>query len=132
MDSLCPGRLTPQCNFMTRHREKYPAIATDSTEYARIAAMEERLAGTSLCILPKEDFNRYSGMIHHGDIIAFLTTTEGLDVSHIGIAYEKEGKTALLHAPTVGKKVEISHESIGEILGNRLTYSGLIVLRPLK
>ena len=132
MDSLCPGRLTPQCNFMTRHREKYPAIANDSTEYARIAAMEERLAGTSLCILPKEDFNRYSGMIHHGDIIAFLTTTEGLDVSHIGIAYEKEGKTALLHAPTVGKEVEISHESIGEILGNRLTYSGLIVLRPLK
>ena len=132
MDSLCPERFTPRCDFMTRHRERYPAIATDSREYAGIAAMEERLRGTSLCILPKEDFDRYSSTIRHGDIVAFLTTTEGLDVSHIGIAYEKEGKIALLHAPRADKSVEISGESIGEILGNNLTYRGLIVLRPLK
>lgn len=131
-DSLCPATLTPKCCFMSTHRDLYPAIRTDSTNYEGIRQLEKSIRDVSICWLEKQAFDNFSHLIHHGDIIAFVTNIKGLDVSHMGFAYEKNGQLRLLHAPSPGKQVEITERTLRQIVSDTKSYRGIIVLRTNK
>ena len=61
--------------------------------------------------------------IKEGDVIAFTTKTEGLDISHIGIVIFKDGVPHLLHASSKQGKVIIDPMPLSEYLrkSNNLT-----------
>ena len=64
-------------------------------------------------------------------MIAATSTVAGLDVAHTGIAIRIDGRLHLMHAPLVGKSVEISEKPLAErIIGIR-GQDGIFVARPL-
>ncbi len=67
--------------------------------------------------------------IRDGDLIAIMTTTEGLDVQHVGLAVRVRNRVHLLHASSVEGKVILSKETLYRYLIESNTRSGIMVAR---
>lgn len=116
-------------NFMSTHYQAYEALAANVAWIPTIQKTEEYVRSTSFFYLPKADVNKQSGMIENGDLIAITTSIEGLDISHVGIAYKKGGVVKLMHASLTEKKVVISTMSLADYLASNKKQTGIIVLR---
>jgi hypothetical protein len=117
--------------FMTAHRDAYKQLA-DSAFFAEIGRMEARLnAQGPRYYIPEGSITQaVESQIKNGDIIAATSTLPGLDVAHTGIAYWKDGRLHLMHAPLVGKNVEISQLPLPERLQGLTAQDGIMVATP--
>ena len=118
--------------FMTAHPDAYRQMADPGVPEA-IRAMEQRLnAGPARWYIPEDRIASVANQIHDGDIIAATSTLPGLDVAHTGIALWKHGELHLLHAPLVGKVVEISELPLAQRILGLKTQDGIMVARVLR
>ena len=62
--------------------------------------------------VPKQEIEKCSSGIKNGDILCFVTSIKGLDVTHVGIAYWKDGQLTFIHASSSAKKVIIQASSL--------------------
>lgn len=117
-------------DFMTRHAALYPALA-DAAVAAAIVDVERRLAsGPGRQVLPKEAVAGVATLIRDGDVIAIAAATPGLDVVHTGFALWRGGALHLMHAPLVGKSVEVSELPLADRLQGLPSQRGITVARP--
>jgi hypothetical protein len=115
--------------FMTAHRKSYRQLADDSV-FREIEAQEKRLSAIPRYVIPKEEIAGIANKIHDGDIIAAATNKPGLDIVHTGIALWVDGKLHLMHAPLVGKVVEISELPLADRIMRITSQDGIMVARP--
>jgi hypothetical protein len=119
-------------DFMSTHPGSYRQLADPSVRDA-IAAMESRLNGAGpRWFLPEGAIAAAAPRIRDGDVIAATSTVAGLDVAHTGFALWRGGRLHLLHAPLVGKSVEISVLPLDERILDIKTQDGIMVGRPLE
>ncbi len=119
-------------SFMSAHPSAYRQMA-DSEVPEAIRAMEQRLnAGPAHWYLPENRIAEVADRIQDGDLIAATSTLPGLDVAHTGIALWRDGRLHLLHAPLVGKSVEISVLTLAERIVELKTQDGIMVARVLQ
>jgi hypothetical protein len=104
-------RLHKNINFMTAHLKRYPALKRLS-EYSRMLTVEKACSARPLYHIPKEGLRACADKINNGDLIAITTDTEGLDVTHAGIAVHKKRGLHLLHASQRAGKVIVSEETL--------------------
>ncbi|MGE0442766.1 MAG: N-acetylmuramoyl-L-alanine amidase-like domain-containing protein [Gemmatimonadales bacterium] len=124
-------RDTEPITFMTSHRSAYRQLA-DSAVFAAIADRERILnADPGRWYLPKAAIAAAAAGIHDGDVIAATSTLPGLDVAHTGIALWVDGTLHLLHAPLVGKNVEISTLPLADRIRDIKSQDGIMVARPV-
>jgi hypothetical protein len=120
---------TEPVSFMSAHPTAYRQMAEPGVPEA-IAAMERRLgAGPARWYLPEDRIAGAAPGIRDGDIIAATSTLPGLDVAHTGIALWRDGRLHLLHAPLVGKFVEISVLPLAERIIELKAQDGIMVAR---
>ncbi|MXW65556.1 MAG: DUF1460 domain-containing protein [Gemmatimonadales bacterium] len=118
-------------NFMSRHPESYRQLAEPGVLRA-IAATEARLdEGPGREYVPQDRIARVADRIRNGDVIAATSTVEGLDVAHTGFAVWRDGALHLLHAPLVGRSVEISERPLAERILSIDSQDGIMVARPV-
>ena len=117
--------------FMSKNPDKYMQLKEDSTLTANIATHEIPFRNITIPYLPKEKLNNGPKQlpIRNGDIIAFVTTIKGLDLTHMVIAYWKKGKLHLMHASYKEKKVIIDTQSLHDYLAPRKSAPGIRVVR---
>lgn len=118
-------------NFMSSHRQYYPALKTDNTALAKIASIEKAVNKYKFHEIKKNDLPKVESQIKNGDIIAFASTIGGLDVNHEGIAYWKGDKLHFIHASSEEMKVVISDETLQAYINRIKKHSGLMVLRVI-
>lgn len=119
-------------SFMSAHPSAYRQMADPGVPEV-IRAMEQRLnAGPARWYLPENRIAEVVDRIQDGDLIAATSTLPGLDVAHTGIALWQGGRLHLLHAPLVGKSVEISVLPIAERIVENKTQDGIMVARVLQ
>jgi hypothetical protein len=100
--------------FMSAHPGSYRQMADPGVPEA-IRATEARLnAGGGRRMVPEEEIAAIAGQVQDGDVIAATSTLPGLDIAHTGIAVWHQGKLHLLHAPLVGKSVELSAQPLAD------------------
>ncbi|MDR2651094.1 MAG: DUF1460 domain-containing protein [Prevotellaceae bacterium] len=121
---------TKTINFMTQNREKYPRLA-DKQTFEQIKLSEENLNKHSHYYIPKAKVAETEKNIHSGDLIAITCTTEGLDIAHVGLAVEKDGRIYFMHAPMSGKQVTISDEPLHDYLAKNANHTGIMVARVI-
>ena len=118
--------------FMTEHRASYPALADDDV-YRAIGEMEKSLDDRPRVIVPAERIPAVAARIEHGDVIAFATAIDGLDVTHAAFAYRGEdGVLRVLHAPLSGGVVEVTKTTLPEYVANIRQATGILVARPVR
>ncbi|MDE6049431.1 MAG: DUF1460 domain-containing protein [Paramuribaculum sp.] len=118
--------LVKTLDFMTQNRDKYDALA-DSTEYERIKNIQVGFRSHRFPYIKSTNIG--AANILPGDIIAVVSKTPGLDVSHLGIAVEVNGKIHLLHASSKEGKVCVSDVPLTEYIRRNRNAIGIRVIR---
>lgn len=122
-------------NYMTQHSDSYAPLAGESgyakDNRARMAAIEERVSAIPRTYLPKSQIRSVESLIRSGDILCFTTAIEGLDVSHVVIAYREKPSDRLgfIHASITEKKVIIDPRTLEAALAASRNITGIRVLR---
>lgn len=117
-------------DFMGTHRDLYPFLK-DDRNFDQILATERELAQESFCYLPQDQIAAKEHLIRTGDIIALVTSIQGLDVTHTGLAtLEEDGRIHLLHASTGSMQVEVSKLPLVDYLKGVKKNIGILVARP--
>lgn len=117
-------------NFMTIHRELYAGLENEAA-LERMRQVERNLSRKVFYIIGRDKIARQQAGIQQGDIIAFATDQEGLDVAHVGFAQMQGRHLHLLHASSKEGAVVISKETLGAFLKSNKKFTGIIIARFL-
>ncbi len=119
-------------NFMTTHTGSYEQLKEHPEFVNEIRKQEAEISRRNYFYVPKERVGFIENQIENGDIIAFTTNIPGLDVDHVGIAVRMEdNRIHLLHAPNVGKKVQITEDPLSSYINKIKKDTGIIVIRAI-
>lgn len=118
-------------SFMSTHPEKYKQLAKTPSFVSFIENKEKEINARSYYYIPKHKIAAISHKIQNGDILCFTSTIKGLDISHVGYAYWKEGKLTFIHASVVQHKVIINPTPLTEYIAGIKHNSGIMLIRPL-
>ncbi|MFA6468797.1 MAG: N-acetylmuramoyl-L-alanine amidase-like domain-containing protein [Bacteroidota bacterium] len=116
-------------NFMSTHRDSYKHLKINDVNWKSIKAQEDAINSRKEYFLPKGNLHMFADKVNHGDLIGIVTNIAGLDISHTGIAVRIDGKLRYMHAPNVGKKVQITEGTLHEYLALNSRQTGIIVAR---
>jgi hypothetical protein len=116
--------------FMSTHAASYVAMSRPGIPDG-VAAMERRLDGHTRWVVPTDRIDSVADRIRTGDVLAFATSIEGLDVTHSALAHRGEdGALGVLHAPLSGGAVEVSKYPLAEYVRRIRGSTGILVARP--
>lgn len=117
-------------HFMTSHREAYRQLASDEQMLQKMSLREKIINDRGgFYYLPKEQILSQSDNIPNMAMIAFVTSIDGLDVSHMAFAYRQNGKLTFIHASSVAKKVIIQPATLSEYCASQKQCRGVMVIQ---
>jgi hypothetical protein len=119
---------TKEINFMTTHANLYPSLAA-SEVYEKLKEQEAVINSREHSYIPKNSIQKAEPMLHDGDIVAFTSSVEGLDVNHMGIISKVGSRAYLIHASLTGKKVIMTNIPLAEYVASVPKHTGMIVAR---
>lgn len=117
-----------EINFMTTHANLYPAMA-ESEVWEKIKEQENLINTREHSYIPKTAIQKAEPMLHDGDIVAFTSSVEGLDVNHMGVISKMGSRAYLIHASLTGKKVIMTSVPLAEYVASVPKHTGMIVAR---
>lgn len=118
-------------SFMSTHPASYKQLKNRPEYVAKVAAKEKEISGRSFYYLPETEIDLHASEIENGDVVCFVTTLKGLDVSHVGIICRVGEKLTFLHASTTAKKVIINEKPLHEYVQGIKHNCGVMLVRPL-
>ncbi len=124
-------RVTEPITFMSTNANAYPKLVEDPALVEVIRTAEARLSGLPRHAIPQDGIAAIADGVQDGDIIATTSTVRGLDIAHTGFAIWVDGRLHLMHAPLVGRALEISERPLAERILRIDGQDGLMVARPL-
>lgn len=111
--------LDQKFSYMSTHSESYHQLEDCPDRVREIAASEDRLEGCGpYYYIPQDKIEGCASEIRNGDIVCFRSNVEGLDISHVGLAYWDKGELKFIHASFKEKKVVIDRETIADYAKN--------------
>lgn len=116
-------------NYMSTHPESYKSLKTHPEEVEEMKVVEKNLNQNKnkYFYIPKSEIKKAESRINDGDIISFTTKIEGLDVTHMGIAYRTNGILTFIHASSKAGKVIVNPESIADYCAGIKSNTGIMV-----
>jgi hypothetical protein len=120
-------------NFMSSHPDSYRQIKADSSLIPMIRETERQInTRTSYYyITPKYEIDTFAVNLHNGDMVGFVTSIPGLDISHVGIITRENDKLTFIHASSLAMKVIVNVESLREYVEKGKSCTGIMTARPL-
>ncbi|MEW6005829.1 MAG: N-acetylmuramoyl-L-alanine amidase-like domain-containing protein [Stygiobacter sp.] len=125
-------KINKKINFMTTHVDSYRQLKENPKFVEAIKKIENEISKRDYYYIPEEKIAEVESKIQSGDLIGITSTLEGMDIAHTGIAIRlDDGRIHFMHAPIVGKKVEITTKPLADyVIGNK-KQNGIMVVRPL-
>lgn len=122
---------TLSLGFMSSHPQSYPYLKAHSWAVDSMRALESRYASWQVSYIDKSFLNLPPEQlpIRDGDILALVTTVDGLDVTHLGFAVWKEDVLHLMHASMSHGRVVVDERSLYDYLLTRKSCPGVRVVR---
>lgn len=118
-------------DFMTSHRDAYPALK-DSATWAKLREYEIGYRNHRIPYVPKSLLGGkdLKAALQDGDIVALVTKTTGLDVSHMGVIVKDDGGDIyLMNASMSGGKVQIENLDMLKMMRSRKSLTGIRIFR---
>lgn len=116
-------------DFMSSHSTSYKHLKGNSARIDSVKQIEQNINSREYFYIPKTEITSRQDQIKDGDIICFTTSIDGLDISHLGIAYHQGKILTFIHASSSAKKVIINPVSIADYCTRIKTNTGIMVLR---
>ena len=116
---------------MSTHVDSYRQLKENQKYVKEILKTELQISTRKYFYIPQEEIASVEEKIESGDIIGITTNVEGLDIAHTGIAIRMDdGRIHFIHAPIVGKKVQITEKPLADYIKGNKKQTGIMVLRP--
>lgn len=131
-ESLSGSKISFNLTFMSKHPQYYKQLKNNPDLIKRMRQIEEEINTRTYYYIPKNKVATIENRLQTGDIIAIVNTAKGLDYSHTGLIYKKNGKAHFMHASSVKKKVIIDKTIWEYLKHSKRTNKGITVLRPLE
>ena len=116
-------------SFMSTHPDSYPQLKANPLLIKEIKQIEIQESAKQYYFIPREKIVVHENQILDGDIVAFVTKIPGLDVSHVGLLFKKDGRVYLLNASLSGGKVETTKVPLADYLKDSKNTTGIFVVR---
>ena len=118
-------------DFMSRHPQSYPYLQAHAWAVDSMRAIERKYTDYPIYYIGKEHLALSPDKlpIRNGDILALVTTVEGLDVTHLGFAVWCGTTLHLMHASMQQGKVIIDSQPLYDYLKGRRSCPGVRVVR---
>lgn len=122
---------TLMLNYMSNHPDNYPYLKANAWAVDSMRLIEKQYLCYPFSYIDKSylDLPPDRLPIRDGDILALVTTIEGLDVTHLGFAVWQGEKLHLMHASMKHGKVVIDERTLYDYLKTRKGCPGIRVLR---
>lgn len=122
--------LAMDVSFVSTHPESYMQLQSHPEYIAVMAKKEKEINSRQYYYIPKEEIDKREAQIRTGDIVCFVTSIKGLDISHVGIIHKEGDKMTFIHASSGKKRVIINEESLQDYVLGIKKSKGIMVLRP--
>ncbi|MEW6654638.1 MAG: N-acetylmuramoyl-L-alanine amidase-like domain-containing protein [Bacteroidota bacterium] len=117
-------------NFMSNNVDSYRRLKENPKFVEEIIKTEKEITKRDYHWVPQRKIASVEDKIYSGDIIAITTNVEGLDIAHVGIAVRKQnGRVHFMHAPLVGRKIEITEKPLPDYNAGNKKQNGIMVFR---
>ena len=117
-------------NFMSSHTDAYKPLRNNSELQQKITDTESQINSRGgYYFVKKENINKISNQVLNGDIVVFATSINGLDYTHIGIAYHDGIKLTFIHASSKAMKVIVEPHSLSDYCLKSTRCIGVSILR---
>lgn len=119
-------------HYMSQHPNLYKQLDEHPDWIKGVTEQENSVKGWEVKYVPKELLNgspQKLSDIKNGDIIGILTTKDGLDTTHLGIAIWMNGKLHLMNASSVYHKVVIDNNTFYNYMAKRKQNLGIALVR---
>jgi len=123
-------------DFMSTHRSAYDRFATDDSLFACVQDMETRLRAQQrrdpVRYVPQDSIRAVYDQLRAGDVVALVSSIDGLDVAHTGLVYahpdDGSNTVGLLHASLFdGVTVSPDLQRYVQTIDRQI---GMVVARP--
>ncbi|WP_103028189.1 N-acetylmuramoyl-L-alanine amidase-like domain-containing protein [Salinibacter altiplanensis] len=123
-------------DFMSTHRSAYDRVATNDSLFACVQDMETRLQSQQrrnpVRYVPQDSIRAVYDQLRAGDIVALVSSIDGLDVAHTGLVYahpdDRSDTFGLLHASlSDGVTVSPDLQRYVQTIDHQI---GMVVARP--
>lgn len=122
--------LAMDVSFVSTHPESYMQLQSHPEYITVMAKKEKEINSRQYYYIPKEEIDKWEAQIRTGDIVCFVTSIKGLDISHVGIIHKEGDKMTFIHASSGKKRVIINEESLQDYVLGIKKSKGIMVLRP--
>lgn len=122
--------LAMDVSFVSTHPESYMQLQSHPEYIAVMAKKEKEINSRQYYYIPQEEIDKREAQIRTGDIVCFVTSIKGLDISHVGIIHKEGDKMTFIHASSGKKRVIINEESLQDYVLGIKKSKGIMVLRP--
>lgn len=117
-------------NYMSTHPQAYKHLRKNKSNLSQIQKIENNINyRNNYIVIPKGKISAIQHEIQHGDIIFFATSIDGLDYSHMGIAYWIKGELHFIHASSRAKKVIVEPRTLVNYCAGSKSCTGISLLR---
>ncbi|TVR68135.1 MAG: DUF1460 domain-containing protein [Marinilabiliales bacterium] len=122
-------KLDTKVGFMTANPGSYRQLEEDASLVYVMAGIEKWISAYDMRYISRDQIDDIAPLINDGDIIAFVSDIEGLDVSHTGLAIFVDERLHFLHASSRSQEVEITTVPLSEYLADSSRIPGILVAR---
>ena len=122
----------PDIHFMSRNVKFYPQLQVCRQLQQEVIKVEQELSTHIYYFIPSSQIHRAYPQLQHGDIVAFVTDTPGLDVQHTGFVWWPNpavGHPRLYHASSAKKCVTLDEGTLQEYAQRLKHCVGIRVVR---
>ncbi len=124
------GELLPlNLSFMSTHPDSYKQLKSKPERISIIRDQEKAINARTYYYIAEADIDNLSANMQSGDIVGFVTTIKGLDLSHVGVIYRKGDKLTFIHASSTAKKVIVNEESLADYVQRIRSNKGIMIIR---
>lgn len=117
--------------IMSTNHDRYKQLKGEPELTSQIDAIEKEASKRPFYHIPKNEIENNRHHFKNGDMVGFVTTTKGIDLSHVGIIYFQGDKLTFLHASSGEMKVVIEELTLQQYCNRFKTNNGIVVARPL-
>ncbi|MDL2282051.1 DUF1460 domain-containing protein [Parabacteroides sp. OttesenSCG-928-G06] len=116
-------------SFMSTHPDSYRQLKGNPERIKIMAEKEEEISRRSYYYIAENNIADLTTGMQQGDMVGFVTTIGGLDLSHVGIIYRTGERVTFLHASSSAKKVIVQDEELAAYVKRIKTNKGVMIIR---
>ncbi|MFA6334802.1 MAG: N-acetylmuramoyl-L-alanine amidase-like domain-containing protein [Bacteroidales bacterium] len=115
--------------IMSSNTDQYKQLKGKEDLINKVKAKESEINSRKHFFLPTDKIDINAKRIHSGDMLGFVTTIPGIDISHVGIIYKEGDKLTFIHASSTQKKVVINQVPLTEYIKEVKKNTGIVLVR---